>query len=98
MQQQGFHTDHVHPHGWVSSAYYVAVPSGVAEHPGHEGWLQFGRSDLPLPGTDRDTLVQRRVAPQPGRLVLFPSMLWHGTVPFDAGERLTVAFDIALPR
>ena len=95
LQQQGFHTDHVHPHGWVSSAYYVAVPSGVAEHPGHEGWLQFGRPDLPLPGTDRDTLVQRRVAPLPGRLVLFPSMLWHGTAPFSAdAERLTVAFDL----
>jgi hypothetical protein len=35
------------------------------------------------------------VAPQPGRLVLFPSMLWHGTVPFSArAERLTIAFDV----
>ena len=95
LSAQGFHTDHVHPHGWVSSAYYVAVPDGVAEHPQHEGWLQFGRPDLPLPGLDRDSLVQRRVAPRPGRLVLFPSMLWHGTVPFSvAAERLTLAFDI----
>jgi hypothetical protein len=28
-------------------------------------------------------------------LVLFPSYLWHGTVPFSAGEmRLTAAFDV----
>ncbi len=28
-------------------------------------------------------------------LVLFPSYLWHGTVPFDAGgRRLTAAFDV----
>lgn len=95
LQQQGFHTDHVHPHGWVSSVYYVAVPGGVVDSPQHEGWLQFGRPDLPLPGLDRDTLVQHRVAPQAGRLVLFPSMLWHGTVPFSAaGERLTIAFDL----
>ncbi len=95
LSQQGFHTDHVHPHGWVSSAYYVAVPEGVAEHPQREGWLQFGRPDLPLAGVARDTLVQRMVAPQPGRLVLFPSMLWHGTVPFSAAaERLTIAFDV----
>lgn len=98
LWQQGFHTDHVHPHGWISSAYYVAVPDGVAEHLQHEGWLQFGRPDLPLPGLSRDTLIQRLVAPQPGRLVLFPSMLWHGTVPFSAtGERLTIAFDVVPP-
>jgi hypothetical protein len=33
--------------------------------------------------------------PVPGRLALFPSYLWHGTVPFsDAEPRLTVAFDM----
>lgn len=95
LHQQGFHTDHVHPHGWISSVCYVAVPEGLADHAAHEGWLQFGRPDLPLPGVDRESLVQRRVAPRAGRLVLFPSMLWHGTVPFSAAaERLTIAFDL----
>ena len=29
-----------------------------------------------------------------GRLVLFPSYMWHGTVPFhDAASRTTIAFD-----
>jgi predicted 2-oxoglutarate/Fe(II)-dependent dioxygenase YbiX len=32
--------------------------------------------------------------PKPGRLVLFPSFLFHGTRPFTGGERLTVAFDL----
>ena len=36
----------------------------------------------------------RLIEPKPGRLVLFPSTMWHGTVPFAAGERLTVAFDV----
>jgi tetratricopeptide (TPR) repeat protein len=103
LSRLGFHTDHVHPHGWVSSAYYVAVPAGVAqaqshrqrESERHEGWLQFGRPDLPLPGIAADSLVQRRVQPRPGRLVLFPSMMWHGTLPFsDDAERLTLAFDV----
>ena len=40
----------------------------------------------------------RLVEPAPGRLVLFPSWLWHGTRPFGDGERLTVAFDVAPPR
>ena len=35
------------------------------------------------------------VAPEPGLLVLFPSYMWHGTVPFTSQEtRLTCAFDI----
>jgi len=32
---------------------------------------------------------------EPGRLVLFPSYLYHGTRPFSAGERLSVAFDVS---
>ena len=39
----------------------------------------------------------RTIEPKPGRLALFPSTMWHGTYPFDAGERLTVAFDVATP-
>ena len=36
------------------------------------------------------------VRPREGRLVLFPSCLWHGTVPFSGDQpRLSVAFDIA---
>jgi hypothetical protein len=38
------------------------------------------------------------VEPRPGRLVLFPSTLWHSTEPFAAGERLVVSFDVSLPR
>jgi hypothetical protein len=35
------------------------------------------------------------VRPEPGMLVLFPSYMWHGTVPFSAREkRLSCAFDI----
>jgi hypothetical protein len=29
--------------------------------------------------------------------VLFPSTMWHSTYPFEAGERLTIAFDIKRP-
>lgn len=86
----GFHTDHVHPQGWLSSAFYVSVPSVVEREP--EGWLAFGR-----PGIATRPRVEpfRRVRPEPGMLALFPSYLWHGTEPFAGDEpRLTVAFDI----
>ncbi|MBL0965493.1 MAG: hypothetical protein IBJ05_01405, partial [Blastomonas sp.] len=38
------------------------------------------------------------VAPAEGRLVIFPSYMWHGTLPFESvGHRMTVAFD-AMPQ
>ncbi|WP_143873241.1 putative 2OG-Fe(II) oxygenase [Catenovulum sediminis] len=36
-----------------------------------------------------------KIEPKIGRLVLFPSYSWHSTVPFNEGERLVVAFDVA---
>ncbi|SEM98466.1 Flp pilus assembly protein TadD, contains TPR repeats [Sphingomonas gellani] len=86
----GFHTDHVHPAGWLSSAFYVALPKAVAREP--EGWLAFGRPGIP---TARPLPPFRRIRPEPGMLALFPSYLWHGTEPFTGDEpRITVAFDI----
>ena len=39
--------------------------------------------------------VRRHVQPRAGRLVLFPSMFWHGTSPFqEPATRLTIAFDV----
>lgn len=89
----GRHVDHVHPSGWLSSALYIAVPSEQQRGAGEAGWLTFGEvGDLgiALPPI-------RTVEPAPGRLVLFPSTMWHGTRPFGAGERLTIAFDVRRP-
>ncbi len=92
LQSGGFHTNHVHPHGWISSVYYVGVPKSVRDAPGRDGWLQFGQPDMDLGSA---SAIRLQVQPQPGRLVLFPSMFWHGTAPFlDAEHRLTVAFDV----
>jgi tetratricopeptide (TPR) repeat protein len=88
----GFHVDHVHPHGWLSSAFYVALPP-AASAGRQQGWLAFGECRDLLPFLDGFRMVE----PVPGRLALFPSTTWHGTRPFPAGERLTVAFDIARP-
>ena len=92
LRGSGFHSNHVHPQGWISSAFYVAIPSGLS---GEEGWLALGEPQAEL-GTELPAI--RHIEPKPGRLVLFPSMMWHGTLPFAAGERLTVAFDVAPPR
>ena len=94
LARQGRHSNHIHPAGWISSALYVALPDEAERGPAPAGWIQFGvQSELGL-----DLEPTRRVEPKAGRLVLFPSTMWHGTVPFEEGERLTVAFDVARPR
>jgi hypothetical protein len=90
----GHHANHIHPAGWFSSALYVGLPEPGTLGADRAGWLTLGEPQAEL-GLDLPPF--RRIEPKPGRLVLFPSTLWHGTVPFEAGERLTVAFDVARP-
>ena len=91
LQSGGHHINHVHHEGWMSSAYYARLPDRDAEADGrHEGWIQFG---APPENYGIELPPRRIVQPQPGRLVLFPSYMWHGTIPFQTGDRLTAAFD-----
>jgi len=90
----GHHANHIHPAGWFSSALYVALPNEGERGAGQAGWLTLGAPQAQL-GIDLPPF--RTAEPKPGRLVLFPSTMWHGTMPIAGGERLTVAFDVARP-
>jgi hypothetical protein len=83
----GFHVAHIHPRGVLSSACYLRVPPIS----GDQGHLEIGGAppELGLPLAPLASF-----APQPGRMILFPSTLYHGTRPFPIGERLTAAFDV----
>ncbi|MDP3736928.1 MAG: putative 2OG-Fe(II) oxygenase [Hyphomonadaceae bacterium] len=84
----GYHVNHVHPQGWLSSACYVETVKDA----GHEGWLQFGEPGVKTP---QKLAAEHFVKPEPGLLALFPSYMWHGTVPFTGDQkRLTFAFDL----
>ena len=92
LQDSGFHVNHFHPDGWISSCYYVSVPDVVKDETAKQGWLKFGE---PAFDAALKQPVRRTIQPKPGRLVLFPSYMWHGTVPFhDKSARTTIAFDV----
>ncbi|MGH8030747.1 MAG: tetratricopeptide repeat protein, partial [Arenimonas sp.] len=95
LWSSGKHVNHIHPEGWMSSAFYVALPpslGAVQAGGGQAGYIQFGQ---PPDELGLDLPPRRVVQPRPGRLALFPSYFWHGTVPFeDAAPRVTVAFDM----
>ncbi|MEG3124282.1 putative 2OG-Fe(II) oxygenase [Sphingomonas sp. GB1N7] len=88
LRDGGFHEPHIHGEGWLSSAFYVALPPAHGE----AGWLTLGE---PQSSLNLALAPTRLIEPKPGRLVLFPSTQWHGTRPVASGERLTIAFDIA---
>lgn len=95
LWSSGSHVNHIHPEGWMSSAFYVSLPPSM-ESPSAEGSLagciQFGQPPSEL---DLGLAPRRVIRPESGKLALFPSCMWHGTVPFmDAQPRITVAFDI----
>jgi hypothetical protein len=93
LRREGFHVNHIHPEGWLSSAYYVSVPEEATDMRARSGWLKFGEPRLPVPGMQAEHFVQ----PRAGQLVLFPSYMWHGTNAIHGDQpRLTVAFD-AIP-
>ena len=92
LRGQGFHESHVHPEGWISSAYYVAVPPGTEQALDQAGWIGFGAPPYQLPCEAPEL---KWIAPKAGRVVLFPSFMWHGTKPIkDHAERITAPFDL----
>ena len=90
----GRHSNHVHPQGWISSALYISLPRKQQSDAQDAGWFTIGepQDELGIP-----LEPWRKIEPIPGRLVLFPSWMWHGTIPFSQGERLTIAFDVRPP-
>lgn len=95
LTQSGYHAPHFHSDGVISSACHISLPPCLCDPDTEQqqpGWLELGR---PPNFLGLDVAPVRVLRPQEGVLALFPSFLFHGTRPFDDGERLTVAFDVA---
>ncbi|HET6604863.1 MAG TPA: putative 2OG-Fe(II) oxygenase [Xanthomonadaceae bacterium] len=86
---------HIHEESWLSGAYYVELPPGLGAGPDDPaGWIEFGRPFASLPAPPEDWIVRMR--PQVGTLLLFPSYLFHRTLPYRGeGERISISFDLA---
>ncbi|KRA16936.1 putative 2OG-Fe(II) oxygenase [Lysobacter sp. Root604] len=105
--ESGYIDTHIHEDSWLSGAYYVELPEAIADAApdqadpdpdhaasGHAGWIEFGRPYAGLPQWPADAL--RLVRPQVGRLLLFPSYVFHRTLPYQgSGERISISFDLA---
>lgn len=94
VPEQGEISSHIHEESWLSGAYYPQLPAamgGGEDDPA--GWIEFGRPSEDLPAVPADSL--RLMQPEEGLLLLFPSYLFHRTLPYrGSGERVSVSFDV----
>jgi uncharacterized protein (TIGR02466 family) len=90
--QKGGHLDaHIHEIGWISGAVYLAMPETADPR---EGAFEYGTHGDQYPQL-HENFPSRFIKPNIGDIVLFPSSLFHRTIPFNAdAERICVAFDL----
>lgn len=91
MKKGGYLTSHIHEEGWISGCVYLNLPE---KHNQHEGSFEYSTDGDDYPRLHDDfpsTIVDQQI----GDLVLFPSSLFHRTIPFQSEqERICVAFDV----
>lgn len=94
MQQGGHLSAHIHEIGWISGAVYLKMPSTN----GLEGAFEYGTHGDDYPVKYQDSYAKfpvKQIMPSVGDIVLFPSSLFHRTIPFNSiDNRICIAFDL----
>ncbi len=87
----GFQSPHNHPSGWLSGVIYLKTVDPVDSD---EGAIELSLHGHNLPILDH-SYARKLHHPKKGDIILFPSSLFHRTIPFDQDtERCVIAFDL----
>ena len=92
IESQGYLKPHIHERGWISGSYYIKMPK--IKRNNNQGAISFGydNDDFNKKITNKEEKI---INPQEGDLILFPSSLYHKTLPFEGNEkRICIAFDM----
>jgi len=90
LKKQGQVTSHIHEDGWLSSVFYLKIPKVLKKN---EGAINLSLQGFDYP-YDK-SLPSITYSPKQFDLILYPSSLFHYTVPFTSNEeRHCIAFDI----
>jgi Flp pilus assembly protein TadD len=94
METEGHQLPHIHPSAWLSGVYYVQLPETLgSRQEDAAGWIEFGLAPDELRSSP--DMPVRLVEPVEGRMYLFPSYLYHRTIPFPGDHRrISIAFDV----
>ena len=92
MRQGGHLNSHMHEEGWISGALYLSLPTKKS-HP-DEGSIEVSTHGDQYP-KKHNNFSTKTIAPEVGDFVMFPSSIFHRTVPFSSDEeRICIAFDL----
>jgi uncharacterized protein (TIGR02466 family) len=92
MKQGGHLTSHIHEEGWISGCVYLVLPQQKVDIT--DGGFEYGTDGDDYPRR-HDNFPSHIVVQEVGDIVLFPSSLFHRTIPFSSDEeRVCVAFDL----
>ena len=82
---------HIHREGWLSGSIYLKMPQKVNNN---EGNILFSLRGLDYPDEGKN-YPEKEYEIKEGNIVLFPSSLYHQTLPFKSDEeRISFAFDV----
>jgi len=89
LKEQGYHHLHMHQSGWLSGVIYLKVVPSLNKN---EGAITFNMAVSNISDSNLPNIIHN---PEVGDMVLFPSSLYHGTIPFSADtDRIVVSFDL----
>ena len=92
LRSGGYLERHIHEVGWISGAVYLVLPKDKKDPT--EGCFEYGLHGDNYPQKHSNFPVGI-ASPSVGDIVLFPSSLFHRTIPFNSNEeRICIAFDL----
>jgi tetratricopeptide (TPR) repeat protein len=95
MNNSGSISSHNHEKGWVSGSLYLQIPSDIAHD---EGAIKFSLEGPRYPKINKNIVQSKTMKIETGDIIMFPSSLFHNTIPFKSSKkRITFAFDLAPP-
>ena len=87
----GHQTEHIHSGAWLSGIFYLQMPKCTDQE---EGSIELGLWGYDYPILNK-SYPKNRFYPKNGGIILFPSSLFHRTIPFHSDEeRMSIAFDL----
>tara|TARA_Y100001970_G_C14254369_1_gene874144 strand:- start:5729 stop:6874 length:1146 start_codon:yes stop_codon:yes gene_type:complete len=89
MSENGFLKPHIHEKGWISGTLYLKLPKKID----NQGKIKFGIHGYDYPKL-HDNFPTKTVSINEGDIIMFPSSLFHETIPFKGDKRICIAFDI----
>ena len=90
LTSEGFQSSHIHLGSWLSGVFYINIPDDIK---GNEGAIKFSLQGFDYP-MKKNSSKEKIIKPKRGDLVLFPSSLFHQTIPFISNDsRVCIAFD-----